>query len=120
VSCASEEERAWKSALSISSGSYSGLAIHEHVHRYRNKSMVAQKISSSGNARQYEIPHDMEQLRGLPNNSLSDKNVRSNACCRVGMVAHWLASLSFRPLGFMDLAPGWYRARSLRRSWLKS
>ena len=36
VSCASEEERAWRTALSISFGSYSGLAIHEPVQRHRN------------------------------------------------------------------------------------
>ena len=33
VSYASEEERAWRTALSISSGSYSGLAMHEPVQR---------------------------------------------------------------------------------------
>ena len=92
MSCDSKEDRAWRTALSISSGSYYGLAIHEPVQRYQNESVVAQKISSSGNAEQYEIPSDMEQLRGLPNSSLSDKNVRSNACCRVGVVAQWLTS----------------------------
>jgi hypothetical protein len=120
VSCVSEEERAWRTALSISSGSYSGLAIHEPVQRYRNESVVAPKISSSGNVEQYEIPSGMEQLRGLPSSSMSDWNVRSSVCCRVGMVAHWLASLSLRPWRFTDLALGWYRARSLRRSWLKA
>ena len=60
VSCASKEEKAWRTALSISSDSYSGLAIHEPVHRYRNDSVVAPKISSSGNAEQYEISSDME------------------------------------------------------------
>jgi len=33
VSCNSEEERAWRTALSMSSDSYSGLAIHEPVQR---------------------------------------------------------------------------------------
>jgi hypothetical protein len=61
------------------------------------------KISSSGKAKQYEIPPDMEQLRGLPKSSLPDRNVRSNARCRVGMVAQWLASLSLRPWGLRDL-----------------
>ena len=106
VSCDSEEERAWRTALSISSGSYSGLAIQEPVQRYRNESVVAPNISSSGKVEHYEIPLDMEQLRGLPKSSLSDRNVRSNACCRVGMVAQWLASLSLRPLGFRGLALG--------------
>ena len=120
VSCASEEERAWRTALSISSGSYYGLAIHEPVQLFRNESVVAPKIPSSGEKEQYEIPYGMEQFRGLPNISLLDRNVRSNECCRVGMIALWLASLSLRPWGFRDLALGWYRARSLRRSWLKA
>ncbi len=87
VSCASEEEMAWRTALRVSFGSYSGLAMHELVQRYRNESVVAPKISSSGNAKHHEIPSDMEQLRGLPKSSLSVRNVRSNAFCRVGMVA---------------------------------
>ena len=62
----------------------------------------------------------MEQLRGLPNSSLSDSKVRSNACWRVGMAAQCLASLSLRPLRFRDLALRWYLARSLRRSWVKA
>ena len=97
ASCDSEEERPWRTALSISSCSYSGLAIHEPVQWYRNESVVAPKISSSGKAEHYEIPHDMEQLRGLPKISLSDRDVRSNAFYRVDMVAQWLASLSLRP-----------------------
>ena len=97
VSCASEDERAWITTLSISSGSYLGLAIHEPVQRYRNESAVAPKISSSEYEEQYEILAEMEPLRGLPNSSVSDRNVRSNACYRVGMVAQWLASLSLRP-----------------------
>ena len=56
VSCISEEERAWRAALSISSGSYSGLAIHELVQRYKNESVIAPKTSSSGRFEQHEIP----------------------------------------------------------------
>ncbi len=85
--CDFEEERAWRTALSISSGSYFGLAMHEPAQRYIKELVIAPKISSSGKAEQYEIPPDMGQLRGLPKRSLSDRNVRSNACCRVGMVA---------------------------------
>jgi hypothetical protein len=70
VSCDSEEERAWRTALGTSSGSYFGLAIHEPVQRYRNESVVAPKISFSGKAEHYEIPTDMEQLGGLPKSSL--------------------------------------------------
>ncbi len=80
VSCVSEEERAWRTPLSMSSGSYSGLDIQEQVQQYRNELVIAPNISSSGKAEQYEIPSDMEQLRGLPKSSLSDRNVRSNAC----------------------------------------
>jgi hypothetical protein len=53
-------------ALSMSSGSYSGLAIHEPIQQYRNESLIEPKISSSGKTEQYEIPPEMEQLRGLP------------------------------------------------------
>ncbi len=60
VSCDSEEERAQRTALSIFSSSYSGLAIHEPVQRYRNESAIEPKISFSGKAEQYEIPLDME------------------------------------------------------------
>jgi len=83
-------------------------------------SVIAPKISSSGKAKQYEIPPDMEQLRGLPKSSLSDRNVRLNAYCRVGMVAQWLASLSLCPWGFRDSALGWYRVSRLWRSWVKA
>jgi hypothetical protein len=81
--------------------------MHEPVQRYRNGSVIEPKISSSGKAEQYEIPPDMEQLRGLSKSSLSARNVRSNAFCRVGMVSQWLASLSLHPWGFRDLALGW-------------
>jgi len=75
-----EEASAWKTALSISSFSYSGLAIHEPVQRYRNESVIAPKILSSGKAEQYEIPPIMGQLRGLPKSSLVVRDVRPNAC----------------------------------------
>ena len=42
------------------------MAIHEPFQRYRNEFVIARKISSSEKAKQYEIPPDMEQLRGLP------------------------------------------------------
>jgi hypothetical protein len=111
-----KEASAWRNALSISSGSYSVLAIHEPVQRHRNESVIAPKISSSGKAEHYEIPPVMEQLRGLPKSTSVARNVRSNACFIIGGVAQWLESLSLRPWGFKDLALGWYRARSLRRS----
>ena len=97
VSCVSEEEREWRTAWSISSGSYLGLAIHEPVQRYENESVIAPKISSSWTTEQHNAPPDMEQLRVLPISSLSDRNVLSNACCSIGGVAQWLASLSLRP-----------------------
>ena len=45
-SCAKEEARACRTALSMSSGSYSGLAIHEPVHLYEKASMMAPNASS--------------------------------------------------------------------------
>jgi hypothetical protein len=75
----SDEARACRTPLSISSGSYFGLAIHEPVQRYRKESVIAPKTSSSGKAEQYEIPPDMEQLRGFPKSSVSERNVRSRA-----------------------------------------
>ena len=41
--------------------------------------MIAPKISSSGKAEQYEIPSDMDQLRGLPKMAIFVRNV----CSRV-------------------------------------
>ena len=73
----SEEASAWRTALSMSSGSYSGMAIDELVLRYRKESVIAPKISSSWKAEQYETPLVMEQLRGLPKSSVSVRNVRS-------------------------------------------
>ena len=76
----SEEANAWRAALSMSSGSYSGLAIREPFHRKRKDSINILSISSSRNAEHYVIPPVMEQLRGMPNNSVVVKNVRSRAC----------------------------------------
>jgi hypothetical protein len=53
---------------------------------WRNESVIAPKISSSGKAKHYEIPLDMEQLRGLPKSSVSVRNVRSRACWSVSGV----------------------------------
>jgi hypothetical protein len=50
----------------MSSGSYSGLAIHELVHQYWKEFIAAPKAASSGKAEQYVMPFDIEQLRGLP------------------------------------------------------
>ena len=52
VSCASEEARACRTALSMSSGSYSGLAIHEPVHMYEKASRMALNASSARKAEQ--------------------------------------------------------------------
>ena len=59
------------------------------------------------------------QLSGLPKSSVVVWKVFSIATRRSGGIAQWLASLSLRPCGFRDLALGWYRAKSLRRSWVK-
>jgi len=76
----SEETSAERTALSISSGSYSGLAIHEPGQWYRKESVIAPKIPSSWKAEQYEIPPDMEQSRRLPKSFVLVSNVRSKAC----------------------------------------
>ncbi len=39
----SEDARAWRTACSMSSGSYSGFAMHEAVQRYRKESRIAPK-----------------------------------------------------------------------------
>ncbi len=52
VSRASEETRACRTALSMSSGSYSGLVIHEPVHLYEKASMMAPNTSSGLKAEQ--------------------------------------------------------------------
>jgi hypothetical protein len=73
----SEEARVWRTALSMSSASYSGFNIQEPIHRKRNVFITARNISSSGKAEQYVIPPFMEQLRGLPQKSDVIGNVRS-------------------------------------------
>jgi len=97
VSINYEKASAWRTALSIFSGTYSGLAIHEPVHHYRRESVIVPKISFSGKAEQYEMPLVMEQLRGLPKSYVSVRNVRSGACWREGKVAQWLTSKGLRP-----------------------
>ena len=52
VSCESKEARASRTALSMSSGSYSGLAIHEPDQRYEKASVMAPNASSAGKAEQ--------------------------------------------------------------------
>ncbi len=52
ISCASEEARACKTTLSMSSGSYSGLAIHEPLQRYEKASSMAPNASSALKAEQ--------------------------------------------------------------------
>ena len=74
-----KEARAWRTALNISFGSYSGLTIHEPVQRWRTESVIAPETSSSGKVEQYEIPTDMKRLRGLPKSFVFVRNVRSRA-----------------------------------------
>jgi hypothetical protein len=63
---------------------------------------------------------DIEQLSGLPKSSEVVNNVESIAWRREAGIAQWLASLRKRPYGLMDLALGWYRDMSRRRSLVKS
>jgi hypothetical protein len=52
----SNEASAWSTALSMSSGSYSRLAMQELVYRKIKELMAAPKVSSSGKTEQYVIP----------------------------------------------------------------
>ncbi len=52
VSCASEEARACRTALSMSSSSYSGLARHELVYLYEKESWMAPNASPALKAEQ--------------------------------------------------------------------
>ena len=75
----SEDASGCITALSTSSGSYSGLAMQELVHRKRKKLMTAPKFTSPGKAEHYVIPPVMEQLRGLSNRSVLVRNILSSA-----------------------------------------
>ena len=76
----SDEASTWRTALSISSGSYSGLVIQEPVQLKRKEFISAPKVSSSEKAEQYVIPPVMEQFRGLLKSSVVVRNIISNAC----------------------------------------
>ncbi len=71
----------------MSSGSYSGLAMHDAVHRYWMELMIAPKLVSSGKAEQYVIPSVVGQLRGLPKSSVVVWNACSNAMRSIGGIA---------------------------------
>jgi len=120
ASVCSKEDSAWRTTFSMSSGSYSYLAMHDAVQRNWKEFITVPKWTSSGNAEQYEIPSVIGQLRGLSKSSVVVWNVCSNAMRSFGGIAQWLVNLSLRPCGLMDLALGWYRARSMTRSWVKS
>ncbi len=105
-SICSDEASAWRTAFNISSGSYSGFAMHEAVHRYEKESMIDPKFISSGKAEQYVTPSVIEQLSGLPKSSVVVWNVCSIAVRRRGGIAQWMVNLSLRPCGLRDLALG--------------
>ena len=107
VSVDSWEAGGCRTALSMSSGSYCGLAIQEPIQRKRTALINAPKISSSGKAEQHVIPHVMKHMRGLPEISAVVRNVLSSARCSGGGVAEWLVNLSWRPSGLRDFARGW-------------
>ncbi len=103
-SVCSDEGSAWRTDFNISSGSYSGFAMQDDVHRYEKESMIAPKLVSSRKVEQYVIPSDIEQLSGLPKSSVVVWNVCSRAVWREGRIAKWLVNLSLRPCGLIDLA----------------
>ncbi len=86
-SVCSEEAWAWRTACSMSSGSYSGLAMHEAVYRNWKELMIAPKLESSGKAEQYVMPSVIGQLRGLPKSSVVVWNVCSIVRRSVGGIA---------------------------------
>ena len=90
----SEEAKACKTAFSMSSGSYSGLAMHDAVQRYLNELRIAPKLTSSGKAEQYVSPSVIGQLRGLPKSSVVMRNVLSIAPRRAGGMAQWFVRFS--------------------------
>ena len=106
VSVCSDEARAWRTAFSMSSGSYSGFAMQEFVHQYRKESIIAPKCASSWKAEQYVRPSVIGQLRGLPKSSVVVWKVLSSAERRGVRIAQWLDNLSLRPCGLRDLALG--------------
>jgi hypothetical protein len=59
VSLCSDDASACRTALCMSSGSYSGLTKHELVHRKRKDFRIAPKTASSGKAEQYIMLQDM-------------------------------------------------------------
>ena len=120
VSVCSEEARAWRTACSMSSGSYSGFAMQEEVQRNLKELWIAPKLMSSGKAEQYVSPSVIGQLRGLPKSSVVVWNVCSNAMRSEGGIAQWLVKFSLRPCGLRDLARGWYRGMSCGQSLVKS
>jgi len=70
----SEEASACSTVVSMSSGSYSGLAMQQLDQRKRKELMTAKKFTSSGKAEQYV----MEQLRGLPSSYVVVRKVPSS------------------------------------------
>jgi hypothetical protein len=76
----------------MSSGSYSGLAMQELVHRCWKEFLTAPKVASSGKAEQHVMPSSIEQLRGLPKSSVVIRNVDFIACRSLGGMAQWLAN----------------------------
>ncbi len=83
----SEEARACRTVFSMSSGSYSGLAMQKPVHRYWKEFITTPKAASSGKAEQYVMPFYIEQLRELPKSSVVVRDVDSLACRSLGGMA---------------------------------
>ena len=70
----------------MSSGSYSGLAMHDAVHRYWKELMIAPNLTSSWKA-EYVMMSVIGQLRGLPKISVVAWNVCSSAMRSGGGIA---------------------------------
>ena len=87
----------------MSSSSYSGLWIHEPVHRKKKEFRIAPKTASSGNTEQQVILPDMEQFSGLPKSFIVVRNVFSSAWRGAVGIAQRFASCNVRPCGLRDL-----------------
>ena len=99
VSLRSDEASAWKIVFRMSSGSYSGLAMHEPVHVRWKEFMTAPKIAPTGKTEQYVVSSYVEQLIGLPKSSVVVRNVDAVVWRSRGGITQWLVNLRDGPAG---------------------
>ena len=86
----------------MSSGLYSGFAMHEAAQRYLKELRIAPKLTSSLKAEQYVSPSVIAQLRGLPNSSVVVRNSR----CGLKEVPLWKEFFPLQCEGWEELPNG--------------